>query len=205
LWSVRFFFLDDITGFEITYLLEVCSELQTGHLGVIWFQNVIASDSSCIFKILSFITSTSYFLLNLKKQFICTPLDFLYLVAGKMIFCRVNIREQSTNQLQFDGKKNQYIIFYYKVQRNAIIVHRFAKLIQLYWKRYYNSCYYKSITDINILDCWVQLPEPFSFIFTWFAAVPLIVYLALSLTRAIIKDFVILKVWIILTLFYRSY
>jgi ribosomal protein S27E len=39
----------------------------------------------------------------------------------------------------------------------------------------------------------LELPEPFSFIFTWFAAVPLIVYLALSLTRAIIKDFVILK------------
>lgn len=46
-------------------------------------------------------------------------------------------------------------------------------------------------------DCWVQLPEPFSFIFTWFAAVPLIVWLALTLTNAIIKDFVILKVWIL--------
>nr|XP_004515785.1 PGR5-like protein 1A, chloroplastic [Cicer arietinum] len=39
----------------------------------------------------------------------------------------------------------------------------------------------------------LELPEPFSFIFTWFAAVPLIVYLAQSLTNAIIKDFVILK------------
>jgi hypothetical protein len=115
LWSVRFFFLDDITGFEITYLLEVCSELQTGHLGVIWFQNVIASDSSCIFKILSFITF--YFLLNLNKQFICTPLDFVNLVAGKLIFCRVNIREQSTNEFQFDGKKISYFIIKYKVTR----------------------------------------------------------------------------------------
>jgi len=39
----------------------------------------------------------------------------------------------------------------------------------------------------------LELPEPFSFIFTWFAAVPLIVYLALTLTNAIIKDFLILK------------
>lgn len=40
----------------------------------------------------------------------------------------------------------------------------------------------------------LQLPEPFSFIFTWFAAVPLIVWLALSLTNVIVKDFLILKV-----------
>ncbi|KAI4372205.1 hypothetical protein MLD38_010469 [Melastoma candidum] len=39
----------------------------------------------------------------------------------------------------------------------------------------------------------LELPEPFSFIFTWFAAVPLIVFLAQSLTNAIIKDFLILK------------
>ncbi|KAF7828336.1 PGR5-like protein 1A, chloroplastic [Senna tora] len=39
----------------------------------------------------------------------------------------------------------------------------------------------------------LELPEPFSFIFTWFAAVPLIVWLALSLTRVIVKDFLILK------------
>ncbi|XP_010433977.1 PREDICTED: PGR5-like protein 1B, chloroplastic [Camelina sativa] len=39
----------------------------------------------------------------------------------------------------------------------------------------------------------LELPEPFSFIFTWFAAVPAIVYLALSLTKLIIKDFLILK------------
>ncbi|XP_042952741.1 PGR5-like protein 1A, chloroplastic isoform X3 [Carya illinoinensis] len=39
----------------------------------------------------------------------------------------------------------------------------------------------------------LELPEPFSFIFTWFAAVPLIVWLALSLTNAIVKDFLILK------------
>lgn len=41
-----------------------------------------------------------------------------------------------------------------------------------------------------------QLPEPFSFIFTWFAAVPLIVWLAQSLTKLIVKDFLILKVTI---------
>ncbi|CAA7018576.1 unnamed protein product [Microthlaspi erraticum] len=39
----------------------------------------------------------------------------------------------------------------------------------------------------------LELPEPFSFIFTWFAAVPAIVYLALSLTKLIIKDSLILK------------
>ncbi|KAI4315342.1 hypothetical protein L6164_028163 [Bauhinia variegata] len=39
----------------------------------------------------------------------------------------------------------------------------------------------------------LELPEPFSFIFTWFAAVPLLVWLAQSLTSAIIKDFLILK------------
>ncbi|CAL0311682.1 unnamed protein product [Lupinus luteus] len=39
----------------------------------------------------------------------------------------------------------------------------------------------------------LELPEPFSFIFTWFAAVPLIVWLAQSLTSAILKDFLILK------------
>ncbi|KAH0890474.1 hypothetical protein HID58_052903 [Brassica napus] len=39
----------------------------------------------------------------------------------------------------------------------------------------------------------LELPEPFSFIFTWFAAVPAIVYLALSLTKLIIRDSLILK------------
>jgi len=39
----------------------------------------------------------------------------------------------------------------------------------------------------------LELPEPYSFIFTWFAAVPLIVWLALSITNAIVKDFLILK------------
>ncbi|XP_027334487.1 PGR5-like protein 1A, chloroplastic [Abrus precatorius] len=39
----------------------------------------------------------------------------------------------------------------------------------------------------------LELPEPFSFIFTWFAAVPLIVWIAQSITSAIIKDFLILK------------
>ncbi|XP_030500651.1 PGR5-like protein 1A, chloroplastic [Cannabis sativa] len=39
----------------------------------------------------------------------------------------------------------------------------------------------------------LELPEPYSFIFTWFAAVPLIVWLAQTLTNAIVKDFLILK------------
>ncbi|GAB2224579.1 hypothetical protein Droror1_Dr00005341 [Drosera rotundifolia] len=39
----------------------------------------------------------------------------------------------------------------------------------------------------------LELPEPFSFLFTWFAAVPLIVYLSQVLTRLIVKDFLILK------------
>ncbi|KAJ8767649.1 hypothetical protein K2173_018207 [Erythroxylum novogranatense] len=39
----------------------------------------------------------------------------------------------------------------------------------------------------------LELPEPFSFIFTWFAAVPFIVWLAQVLTNAIVKDFLILK------------
>ncbi|XP_030476140.1 PGR5-like protein 1A, chloroplastic [Syzygium oleosum] len=39
----------------------------------------------------------------------------------------------------------------------------------------------------------LELPEPFSFIFTWFAAVPLLVWLALSLTNVIVKDSLILK------------
>ena len=40
----------------------------------------------------------------------------------------------------------------------------------------------------------LELSEPYSFIFTWFAAVPLLVYLALTITKLIIKDFLILKV-----------
>uniref|UniRef100_A0A0F7GY06 PGRL1A transmembrane protein n=1 Tax=Geranium phaeum TaxID=379952 RepID=A0A0F7GY06_9ROSI len=39
----------------------------------------------------------------------------------------------------------------------------------------------------------LELPEPFSFIFTWFAALPLIVYLATAFTNVIVKDFLILK------------
>ncbi len=38
----------------------------------------------------------------------------------------------------------------------------------------------------------LELPEPFSFIFTWFAAVPLIVWLSLSITKIIVKDVLIL-------------
>ncbi|THU74661.1 hypothetical protein C4D60_Mb04t35740 [Musa balbisiana] len=39
----------------------------------------------------------------------------------------------------------------------------------------------------------LELPEPFSFIFTWFAALPLIFWLAQAITNAILKDFLILK------------
>uniref|UniRef100_A0A0F7GY01 PGRL1A transmembrane protein n=1 Tax=Erodium chrysanthum TaxID=337364 RepID=A0A0F7GY01_9ROSI len=39
----------------------------------------------------------------------------------------------------------------------------------------------------------LELPEPFSFLFTWFAALPLIVYLATAFTNVIVKDFKILK------------
>ncbi|KAA8522321.1 hypothetical protein F0562_013318 [Nyssa sinensis] len=39
----------------------------------------------------------------------------------------------------------------------------------------------------------LELPEPFSFIFTWFAALPLILWLAFTITNLIVKDFLILK------------
>lgn len=39
----------------------------------------------------------------------------------------------------------------------------------------------------------LELPEPFSFIFTWFAAFPLILYLSTSITQLIVKDFLILR------------
>ncbi|CAM0905123.1 unnamed protein product [Alopecurus aequalis] len=39
----------------------------------------------------------------------------------------------------------------------------------------------------------LELPEPFSFIFTWFAALPLIFWIAQAITNAILKDFLILK------------
>ncbi|VFQ93295.1 unnamed protein product [Cuscuta campestris] len=39
----------------------------------------------------------------------------------------------------------------------------------------------------------LELPEPFSFIFTWFAALPFIVWLSFSITGFIVKDFLILK------------
>jgi hypothetical protein len=43
--------------------------------------------------------------------------------------------------------------------------------------------------EVNVF----QFPEPFGFIFTWFAALPLILFLAQSVTNAIVKDFLILK------------
>ncbi|OIT32513.1 PREDICTED: PGR5-like protein 1B, chloroplastic [Nicotiana attenuata] len=39
----------------------------------------------------------------------------------------------------------------------------------------------------------LELPEPFSFIFTWFAALPLILYLSFTITNIVVKDFLILK------------
>uniref|UniRef100_A0A0F7GZ28 PGRL1A transmembrane protein n=1 Tax=Hypseocharis bilobata TaxID=253189 RepID=A0A0F7GZ28_9ROSI len=39
----------------------------------------------------------------------------------------------------------------------------------------------------------LELPEPFSFVFTWFAALPLIVWLSTVITNVIVKDFLILK------------
>ncbi|KAJ9555379.1 hypothetical protein OSB04_009993 [Centaurea solstitialis] len=38
-----------------------------------------------------------------------------------------------------------------------------------------------------------SLPEPFSFIFTWFAALPFLLWLSFSFTSLIVKDFLILK------------
>ncbi|PIN08503.1 hypothetical protein CDL12_18920 [Handroanthus impetiginosus] len=38
----------------------------------------------------------------------------------------------------------------------------------------------------------LELPEPFSFIFTWFAALPFILWLSYTITNSIVKDFLIL-------------
>ncbi|XP_057513942.1 PGR5-like protein 1A, chloroplastic [Actinidia eriantha] len=40
----------------------------------------------------------------------------------------------------------------------------------------------------------LELPEPFSFIFAWFAALSIILWLAFSITNKIVVDFLILKV-----------
>ncbi|KAL9242855.1 hypothetical protein vseg_016814 [Gypsophila vaccaria] len=39
----------------------------------------------------------------------------------------------------------------------------------------------------------LELPEPFSFIFTWFAALPAILWSSQAITKLIVKDFLILK------------
>ncbi|KAK9716489.1 hypothetical protein RND81_06G236900 [Saponaria officinalis] len=39
----------------------------------------------------------------------------------------------------------------------------------------------------------LELPEPYSFIFTWFAAIPVILWSSQAITKLIVKDFVILK------------
>ncbi|GFP97772.1 pgr5-like protein 1a chloroplastic [Phtheirospermum japonicum] len=38
----------------------------------------------------------------------------------------------------------------------------------------------------------LELPEPFSFLFTWFAALPLILWMSFTITNFIVKDFLIL-------------
>ncbi|XP_063942368.1 uncharacterized protein LOC135150158 [Daucus carota subsp. sativus] len=52
-------------------------------------------------------------------------------------------------------------------------------------------------TDVVQTDQWDtcnnMLPEPYSFIFTWFAALPVILYLSNTFTNFIVKDFLILK------------
>ena len=67
----------------------------------------------------------------------------------------------------------------------------------------------KSLVKVHILllltlhSSWImQLPEPFGFIFTWFAALPLILFLAQLLTKAIVQDFLILKVFVRRTIHY---
>ncbi|BBH03264.1 PGR5-LIKE A, partial [Prunus dulcis] len=62
-----------------------------------------------------------------------------------------------------------------------------------------------------LLNVPATLPEPYSFIFTWFAAVPVIVYLAQALTKLIVRDVLILKVqriclvkWPLSKLWYRE-
>ncbi|KNA15411.1 hypothetical protein SOVF_098540 [Spinacia oleracea] len=44
--------------------------------------------------------------------------------------------------------------------------------------------------EITVL---LELPEPFSFIFTWFAALPAILWLSQAITKLIVRDFLILK------------
>lgn len=39
----------------------------------------------------------------------------------------------------------------------------------------------------------LELPEPFSFIFVWFAALPAILWISQAITKLIVKDFLILK------------
>lgn len=64
-----------------------------------------------------------------------------------------------------------------------------------------NFLLYAPITwNLFTLSC-MQLPEPFSFIFTWFAAVPFLVWLALTLTNAVVRDSLILKVEFFVTNF----
>ncbi|KAL3619348.1 PGR5-like protein 1B, chloroplastic [Castilleja foliolosa] len=38
----------------------------------------------------------------------------------------------------------------------------------------------------------LELSEPFSFLFTWFAAIPVILWLSFTIANAIVKDFLIL-------------
>lgn len=58
----------------------------------------------------------------------------------------------------------------------------------------YSTDYLTCFSPLGNLYEQMQLPEPFGFIFTWFAALPLILFIAQSITNAIVNDFLILKV-----------
>ncbi|KAF2942442.1 hypothetical protein DAI22_03g421700 [Oryza sativa Japonica Group] len=57
----------------------------------------------------------------------------------------------------------------------------------------YSTDYLTCFSPLGNLYEQMQLPEPFGFIFTWFAALPLILFIAQSITNAIVNDFLILK------------
>ncbi|CAH1453406.1 unnamed protein product [Lactuca virosa] len=53
--------------------------------------------------------------------------------------------------------------------------------------------FFSWMTSLVLKSLPLELPEPFSFIFTWFAALPLILWLSFTLTNVIVRDFLILK------------
>nr|KYP67230.1 hypothetical protein KK1_013554 [Cajanus cajan] len=52
--------------------------------------------------------------------------------------------------------------------------------------------FFDELTGFEV-SYFIKIPEPFSFILTWFAAIPFILWLAQSITRAIVNDSLILK------------